>query len=275
VAAETEVTIACVGLSQILEGEEGESILSRHFGDREEVRLPQSQIDYIKKMRENAETLVVVMTGGSAIACPEIYEMADALIFVWYPGEQGGLAVGNTLFGKNVPSGKLPVTFPKSLEDLPAYDNYDMTNRTYRYMENEPLFPFGFGLSYTQFEYSGLSLSSESISAGDGVTARVSVTNQGDMAAEEVVQLYVTDEEASVPVPKYALKAFQRVALEPGESKEVEFEVKPADLEIVDFAGKRVLEPGAFTISVGGSVPSQRSLDLGAPRYLQAELVVK
>jgi len=273
-AAETDVTIACLGLSQLLEGEEGESILSRHFGDRVEIGLPQNQIDFLRKIRENAKTLVVVLTGGSAIACPEVYEMADALIFAWYPGEQGGLAVGNALFGKSVPSGKLPVTFPKSLEDLPPYDDYDMTNRTYRYMENEPLFPFGFGLSYTQFAYSGLSLSDGSISAGDEVKARVTVTNKGDLAAEEVVQLYVTDQEASVPVPKYALKAFQRLALEPGESKEVEFVVKPADLEMVDFSGKRVLEPGAFTLSVGGSVPSQRSLDLGAPSYQQAELVV-
>ncbi len=275
VAAETEVTIACIGLSQLIEGEEGESILSRHFGDREEVRLPQNQIDFIRKMRENAETLIVVITGGSAVACPEIYAMADALIFAWYPGEQGGLAVGNAIFGKSVPSGKLPVTFPKSLEDLPPYDDYSMANRTYRYMEKEPLFPFGFGLSYTKFAYSNLSLSAESISVGDKLTAKVMVKNEGEMAAEEVVQLYITDERALVPVPQYALKGFQRIALAPGESTAVEFEIQPAHLEMVDHAGKRVLEPGAFTVSVGGSVPSGRSLDLGAPAYQQIQLEVK
>ncbi|MEO0341385.1 MAG: glycoside hydrolase family 3 N-terminal domain-containing protein, partial [Bacteroidota bacterium] len=145
-AGDAEVTIACVGLSQLIEGEEGESIASRHLGDRVDIGLPPSQIEFLKKIRSKAKKLVVVMTGGSAIACPEVYEMADAMLFVWYPGEQGGNAVGDIIFGDAVPSGRLPVTFPMSVDDLPPYGDYAMTNRTYRYSDAKPLFPFGFGL---------------------------------------------------------------------------------------------------------------------------------
>ena len=274
VAAESEVTIACLGISQLIEGEEGESIMSRHYGDREEIGLPQNQIDFLRTIRANAKKLVVVLTGGSAIACPEVYEMADALIFAWYPGEQGGLAVGNAIFGKSVPSGKLPVTFPMSVDDLPPYEDYAMANRTYRYMEKDPLFPFGFGLSYSIFSYGDLSLSSKTIDASESTTLTTTVTNTGDYAAEEVVQLYISDLSASVDVPKYSLRKFQRVALQPGASREVTFEILPKDLEIVNEDGERVLEPGAFRISVGGSVPSERSLELGAPAYKQVVLTV-
>lgn len=275
VAAESEVTIACVGISQLIEGEEGESILSRHFGDREEIGLPQNQIDFIKKMRDNAKKLVVVITGGSAISCPEVYEMADALIYAWYPGEQGGLAVGNAIFGKSVPSGKLPVTVPMSVEDLPPYDDYDMSNRTYRYMEKDPLFPFGFGLSYTSFAYSDVSLSKSTTGKSEKVTAYTTVTNTGKHAGEEVAQLYISDLKASVDVPKYSLRGFQRVALKPGESKAISFEIHPEDLELVNNEGESVLEAGDFQIAVGGSVPSKRSVTLGAPMYKQAKLTVK
>ncbi len=274
VAAESEVTIACLGISQLIEGEEGESIMSNHFGDREDIGLPQSQIDFLKKIRANAKKLVVVLTGGSAIACPEVYEMADALIFAWYPGEQGGLAVGNAIFGKTVPSGKLPVTFPMSVEDLPPYDDYGMANRTYRYMQKDPLFPFGFGLSYTTFSYSALSLSKPAIGKNETVTASVVVTNTGKYAAEEVVQLYITDVSASVEVPQYALKGFERVTLAPGASRTVTFEITPKALEMVNYQGESVLEAGDFRVSVGGSVPSERSTQLGAPQYRQAMLRV-
>lgn len=274
VAAESEVTIACLGISQLIEGEEGESIMSRHFGDREGIGLPENQIEFLKKMRNNSKKLVVVLTGGSAMAIPEVYDLADALIYAWYPGEQGGRAVGNAIFGKAVPSGKLPVSFPYSVEDLPPYDDYAMTNRTYRYMEKEPLFPFGFGLSYTTFSYQNLTLSDATIQSGESVKASVTVSNTGDQAAEEVVQLYVTDLQASVAVPHYALKRFQRLVLPAGASQTLTFELTPEDLMIVNEAGEKVLEPGDFSIFVGGSVPSQRSLDLGAPAYLETKLRV-
>ena len=275
VAAESDVTIACIGISQLIEGEEGESIASRNLGDRVDIGLPQNQIDFVKKMRENAKKLVVVMTGGSAVACPEIYEMADALLFIWYPGERGGDAVGDIIFGDAVPSGRLPVTFPKATSDLPPYEDYTMDGRTYKFSTVEPLFPFGFGLSFTSFEYGEIQLSNSEISDGGAVTVTVDVSNTGQHAGDEVVQLYITDLEASVRVPLYDLKGFQRVNLRPGAVEDVTFEITADMLKLVNDNGERVLEPGDFRISVGGSLPSQRSLDLGASAGQSVVLTVR
>lgn len=274
-AAECDVTVACIGISQLIEGEEGESIASRHFGDREDIGLPQNQIDFLKKIRANAKKLVVVVTGGSAIACPEVYEMADALIFAWYPGEQGGAALGDLLFGDVSPSGRLPVTFPRSVDDLPPYEDYALADRTYRYMEKEPLFPFGFGLSYTTFEYSDLKLSQTQINKNASITAEVTVTNTGDYRADEVVQLYLSDVEASVAVPKYALKGFQRITLWPGAAKTVQFEISPKMMALINDKGESVLEAGQFKALIGGATPSERSRALGAAQYVETLFEVK
>ena len=270
VAADAEVTIACLGITQLIEGEEGESIASRHLGDRVDIGLPQNQIDFLKNIRSKAKKLVVVMTGGSAIACPEVYDMADALLFVWYPGEQGGLAAADLLFGDAVPSGRLAVTVPKSVNDLPPYEDYAMAGRTYRYMEKEPLFPFGFGLSYATFQYGSVKLDKSSIKRDNAVDLEIQVTNTGKYKADEVVQLYLTDMEASVPVPQYALKSFQRITLEPGASQKVRFRITPEMMQMVDEKGERRIEPGRFKVQVGGSVPSKRSLDLGAAQWQEA-----
>ncbi|MCB9049240.1 MAG: glycoside hydrolase family 3 C-terminal domain-containing protein [Lewinellaceae bacterium] len=272
-AAVADVAIACVGISQLIEGEEGESIASRHKGDREDIGLPPNQVEFLKKIRANAKKLVVVITGGSAIACPEVYEMADALLFAWYPGEQGGNAVGDILFGDAVPSGRLPVTFPMSVEDLPPYEDYAMANRTYRYMEKEPLFPFGFGLSYTRFEYSALKVSP--VQPDGSVSVEVTLANTGNYRGEEVVQLYLTDVAASVAMPKYALKGFQRVALWPGASRRVSFTLTPDMIKIVNEKGERVLEKGDFKVYVGGATPSSRSMALGAAQYAEGKFTVK
>lgn len=274
-AAECDVTIACVGISQLIEGEEGESIASRHQGDREDIGLPQNQIDFLKKIRSNAQKLVVVMTGGSAMACQEVYDMADALLYVWYPGEQGGHAVGDLLFGDAVPSGRLPVTFPYSVNDLPPFEDYALAGRTYRYMEKEPLFPFGFGLSYTTFEYSDLKLDKNRIKAGESILVRVTVSNTGKHEADEVAQLYLTDVEASVSVPQYALKGFKRISLKPGASQTVSFEVTPEMMQMITETGEHKIESGQFRVSVGGSVPSQRSAALGATAFQDATFRVE
>ncbi len=270
VAAESDVTIVCLGFSQLLEGEEGEAIASPGKGDRFDIRLPQNQIDFLKKIRNRAEKLVVVLTGGSAIACPEVYKMADALLFVWYPGEQGGQAIADVIFGDAMPSGRLPVTFPKSLDDLPPFEDYSMAGRTYRYMEKEPLFPFGFGLSYTTFEYSNLNLSTKKVKRGKSVTVDVSVTNTGHVKTEEVVQLYITDVKASTRTPLYSLKGFQRVSLSPGENKKIKFEITPELMKMVNDKGERVIEKGEFKVTIGGACPGQRSVDLGGARPVEA-----
>ncbi|MCI4669117.1 MAG: glycoside hydrolase family 3 C-terminal domain-containing protein [Bacteroidia bacterium] len=263
-AASSELTIACVGISQLIEGEEGESIMSNYRGDRENIGLPQSQIDFLKNIRSKAKKLVVVITGGSAISCPEVYEMADALIYAWYPGEQGGMAVANTIFGKSIPSGRLPVTVVNSIEDLPAYEDYAMANRTYRYLQKDPQFPFGFGLSYSNFSYGTLKLSDTKIKKKDQLTIECEITNTGKFKADEVVQLYLKDLDASVVVPQQSLKRFERISLAPNESKTVSFTLSAKDLELIDEAGERVLEKGEFELFVGGSSPGERSIQLGA-----------
>lgn len=275
VAANSEVSIVCVGVSQLIEGEEGESIASRHLGDRVDIKLPQSQIDFVKKIRSKAKKLVVVMTAGSAIACPEIYEMADALLYVWYPGEQGGDAIADVIFGNANPSGRLPITIPVSLDDLPPFDDYAMKNRTYRYMEKAPLFPFGFGLSYTKYQYSNLKMHHNSIKNGSSTKVEVTVTNVGDLKGDEVVQLYLTDTKSSVALPKYALKGFKKVSLSKGESQTVVFDITPKMMEMVNEKGERLIENGQFKVYIGGSIPSQRSLDLGAAKYVEGLFEVK
>ncbi len=150
-AQSADFAIVCAGFSSFLEGEEGESLLSPQNGDRESISLPQSQIDYIKELSIHGVKIVLVLTGGSPIALGEVEDMVDAILFVWYPGMEGGRAVADVLFGDVSPSGKLPLTFPKSLDQLPAFDDYSMNGRTYRYMTEEPLYPFGFGLSYSSF----------------------------------------------------------------------------------------------------------------------------
>lgn len=273
--SEVDVTIACIGISQLIEGEEGESIASEHKGDREDIRLPQNQIDFIKKLRETSEKLVVVMTAGSAVACPEVLELADAMVLVWYPGEQGGNAVADVLFGDVSPAGRLPITVPYSVDDLPPFEDYAMQGRTYKYMTKEALFPFGFGLSYSQFAYSDLQLSSTSVKKGESLTVRVTIINIGDYKADEVVQLYLHDNEASVAVPIYDLKGFQRINLWPGASKTLEFEITPEMMELITKAGEGIIEPGSFTLFIGGALPDERSQQLGAALVLSTQFTVK
>ncbi|MDI3521096.1 MAG: beta-glucosidase [Anaerophaga sp.] len=267
-AASADVTVACLGISQLIEGEEGEAIASEHKGDRVRTSLPQNQIDFLKQIRASARKLVVVITSGSAISVPEIYDMADALLYVWYPGEQGGKAVADVLFGDAVPSGRLPVTVVKSVDDLPPYETYDMTGRTYRYMEIPPQFPFGFGLSYTDFTYSNLTLESNKVKSGEPVKLSFQLTNEGQYDADEVVQFYITDVEASVNVPKQSLIGFKRVGLAAGESKRIEFTVTPDMMKIVNKDGGKILEPGEFKIYVGGASYSEVNDELGAAEGL-------
>ena len=184
---------------------------------------------------------------------------------------QGGLAVGDLLFGHENPSGKLPVTFPKSLDQVPAFTDYSMKNRTYRYIAAEPMYPFGFGLSYTTFEYSNLKLTRTAVAPGRSLSATVTVTNTGAVAGQDVVQLYLTDQKASVDVPKYALKDYRRITLQPGKSKRVRFQISPEMMRLVDAEGNWQLEPGRFTAHVGGASPDNRAQTLGAPKLTHGE----
>jgi len=179
------------------------------------------------------------------------------------------------LFGETNPSGKLPVTFYRTVEELPDFTDYSMQNRTYRYMKNEALYPFGFGLSYTRFEYSDLKLSKSKIGVGEGFTVSVKVTNTGNMAGDEVAQVYIKDVEASCAVPNWQLSGMKRIKLESGESAEITFEILPEQLAVVNDDGQSVIEPGDFEIYVGGSQPDTRSIKLMGKAPLKALLQVE
>ncbi|WP_421871580.1 glycoside hydrolase family 3 N-terminal domain-containing protein [Marinoscillum sp.] len=276
VAHTSEATFMVMGITGDIEGEEGAAIASEHYGDRLDYNIPQNQIDYLKKLKDgNDNAVIAIVTGGSPMNLAEVHEIADAVLLAWYPGEEGGNAIADIVFGKISPSGRLPITFPRSFDQLPDYNDYSMVGRTYKYMKAEPLYPFGFGLTYSKLNYSDLNLSSSTIKKNGEITAAITIANEGDYAVEEVVQLYATDREASVRVPLFDLKGIERVALAPGESKRVTFPITTDMLSLIDENGNQRLEKGAFTISVGGSLPTSRSLELGASTFQTATLNLK
>jgi beta-glucosidase len=276
-AKTTDAILVVLGITGVLEGEEGESIASAHTGDHLDYNLPQNQIDFLKKLRQGSKTpIIAIVTGGSPMNLSEVHELADAVLLTWYPGEEGGNAVADLVFGKASPSGRLPVTFPKSLAQLPAYESYGMKGRTYRYLDAEPMYPFGYGLSYGKFTYSGVKLSTTKTAKNKPVEVTATVTNAGSMAADDVVQLYLTHPpKAGTQVPLYALKSFKRVNLAPGASTTVKFTLTPEQLALVNAQGQHVQPNGTVTVWVGGSLPSARSLALGAAKPASAVLTVK
>ncbi len=264
VAPTVDMVIACMGISPLLEGEEGHANLSDENGDRAQIGLPPVQVEYLTTLARLGAKVVLVLTGGSPIALGELEDLMEAIVFGWYPGQEGGKAVADVLFGDVAPSGKLPLTFPKSLDQLPPFEDYAMAGRTYRYATEEPLFPFGFGLSYTHFTYSDLALDKNTIRAGESLALHCTLTNSGPVEAEEVAQIYLSDLEASTVVPLHSLIGFRRVHLNPGEHTAITFTITPEMMELVNDAGERVLEPGEFRVTVGGCSPGERGLQLGA-----------
>jgi beta-glucosidase len=274
-AAASDLVIACMGYSPLLESEEGDAILSEHMGDRADIALPPAQVDFVKKLVLSGARVVLVLCGGSPIALGKLEDMVEAVVFVWYPGQAGGQALADVLFGDVCPSGKLPVTFPRSTDQLPSFEDYRMEKRTYRYSTLEPLYPFGFGLSYTRFEFSDLKLKSGRIPLGQPLAFRLTLKNAGQMDADEVVQVYQSDLEASAPVPVHKLVAFQRVHVRAGQRRTLRFSLPPEAMQFMDEQGRRRLEPGAFRLTVGDCSPSKRAVELGVPEPQVAEFVVE
>jgi beta-glucosidase len=262
-AKTADACIAVMGISGLIEGEEGEALASTNKGDRTDgIGLPENQIEFLKKLKKGSnKPLIVIITGGSPIAIPEVYDLADAVLYVWYPGEQGGNAVADLLFGDVSPSGRLPFTVPYSLKDIPPYEDYSMKGRTYRYMEKEPEFPFGFGLSFTSFQYSNAKINWVE---KDKAKLSVTITNSGKYAGDEVVQVYLSSPLAGQGDPIYSLIKFKRVSLKPGESKSLEISLDLNDFLQVDEDGKKVMRKGIYKITIGGAVPGKRSIELGA-----------
>jgi len=259
-AKNADAIIAVVGITSQLEGEEM-PVNEPGFlgGDRTSIDLPQPEEELVESIAAIGKPLAVVLMNGSALAVNWINEHANAVLEAWYPGEEGGAAVAETLSGKNNPAGRLPLTFYTGVDQLPNFEDYGMANRTYRYFAGKPLYPFGYGLSYTKFSYGDLSLTEQSVAAGKPLGADVTVTNTGKVAGDEVVQLYL-DFPAIKGAPRVALRGFQRIHFDAGASQKVHFELKPRDLGMVTEEGNPIIAQGDYTLSIGGGQP-----DTGAP----------
>lgn len=271
----SDVVVLCLGLDSTIEGEEMHQSNEYGSGDKYDLNLPGQQQELMEAVYATGKPVVLVLMTGSALSVTWADEHIPAILNAWYPGALGGRAVASVLFGETNPSGKLPVTFYRSTEELPAFTDYSMENRTYRYMKNEALYPFGFGLSYTQFDYSDLKLSKTTINAGEGLTVSVKVTNTGKLAGDEVVQVYIKDLEAAWAVPNWQLSGMKRINLGSGESAEVSFEILPEQFAVVNDDGQSIIEPGGFEIYVGGSQPDTRSIKLMGKAPLKALLKVE
>jgi beta-glucosidase len=253
-ASMADVTIAVIGFTPVYEGEEGDAFLADGKGDRKNMDLPASHIAYIKALRKGTKTpLVAVVTGGSAVDISAIEPYVDAIVFAWYPGEQGGTALANLLFGKVSPSGHLPISFYKSFNDLPDYNSYAMAGRTYRYFDKEVQYPFGFGLSYTTFGYNWVEKPQDVKVTSEKVTMQIKIANTGQYDADEVAQLYVEyPNVARMPIKE--LKGFKRVSIFKGNTKTIYLEIPMQELQKWDDTLKQFkVYEGTYKIKIGSN----------------------
>ena len=263
-AKDADVFVMVLGITSDLEGEEM-PVSEEGFkgGDRTNINLPKPEQDLLEAVSATGKPVILVLANGSALAVNWANEHANAILESWYPGEEGGTAIAQTLSGKNNPGGRLPVTFYTGIEQLPPFEDYAMKGRTYRYFEGKPLYPFGYGLSYTTFSYRGLRLLKKTIHAGDPLAAEVTVTNTGSSEGDEVAQVYLSF--PNVPgAPLRALRGFQRLHLKPGESQKVRFELKDRDLSMVTEAGEPIIAEGKYSVWIGGGQPNT-----GAPTVVE------
>jgi len=260
-ASKSDVIVFCGGISSNLEGEEMEVKTDGFYGgDRTHINLPEIQENLLKELQKTGKPIVYVNFSGSAVALNWENEALPAIVQAFYPGEATGTALTRLLFGDYSPSGRLPVTFYKSVNDIPDFKNYDMEGRTYRYFKGEPLYPFGYGLSYTTFGYSNLKCS-ETSGTQSPVNLTLDVKNTGNTDGEEVVQLYISNKTATSIVPITSLKGFQRVFLKKGEQKTISFTLNPEAFSITNTDAQQVVEPGRFVITIGDSSSSKNSLN--------------
>ena len=265
-AGSSDATIAIMGISALMEGEEGAAISSNANGDRSGIDLPKTQINYIKTLRNKAgsKPIILVLNSGSALNLSEVEPYVDAIIYAWYLGEQGGNAIAEIIFGDSNPSGKLPFTIPRSTDQLPDYKDYSMKNRTYRYIQYIPMYPFGFGLSYSQIKFSDLNFSDDIFKIGNSMTVSLQVENISDKYTEQVIQMYITQPDSNYINPKFSLKQFKRIFLGPREKKNITFLLTSQMLESFDVHGNSKLQTGTYKITIGNSSPGIRSKQLGA-----------
>jgi beta-glucosidase len=260
-----EIVIAVLGLDPTLEGEEGDAVASLSGGDRTTIELPEVQRGFLRELRKHAKKLILVLTSGSALAVPEEHELCDAVLYAWYPGCEGGRALADVLFGDVSPSGKLPVTVPRRTADLPEFSDYRMRGRTYRFAEIEPLYPFGFGLSYAQVRYDRLDVSAPTLHAGETLTLRTMVANSSKLDVDEVVQCYLVPPPHRAEAPRATLVDFKRVALPAESTVLVEFQLHATAFLQFDAEGRSTWMPGRYELVVGSASPGPRAVALGAP----------
>jgi beta-glucosidase len=254
-AKQADLVVAVAGISSALEGEEMTvNLPGFKGGDRTSLDLPAEEENLLKAVQATGKPMALVLMNGSALSVNWAAEHANAIIDAWYPGEQGGNAIGQTLSGASNPSGRLPVTVYTGVDQLPPFEDYAMKGRTYRYFTGKPLYPFGHGLSYTRFAYEAPVLSARTVKAGATLGVDAQLRNVGKLAGDEVVQLYLGfPQQPGMPIR--ALRGFTRVHLAPGETRKVHFDLDPRDLSSVTEAGQRVVAPGAYVLSVGGGQP--------------------
>jgi Beta-glucosidase-related glycosidases len=261
VCDESDIIIACMGLDSGLEGEEGDQGNQYASGDKADLQLPGLQEEVLKVIHESGKPAILILLSGSALAVNFADENISAVIQGFYPGSQTGSAIAELLFGEVNPEGKLPVTFYRSTDELPEFTDYAMKGRTYRYMETEALYPFGYGLSYTDYQYSDLKLEQAKVTK-EGVTLHVNVTNGGEMAGVETVQVYVRFNGEHVQKPNVQLKGIVKVPLKAKEEKKVEFNLPVEAFGLYDEQGVYRVLKGGYTVFVGGNQPDVRSEQL-------------
>ena len=260
----SDVTIACFGITPQFESEEGDAICSKACGDRETLELPENQIEYIKQLASTGTKIILCISGGSPITLKSIRDYVDAILFIWYSGEEGGNAVADIILGKKSPSGKLPITFVHSIDKLPDFTDYSMTGRTYRFSNGNIDYPFGFGMSYSNFLYSELNLSNSKVVQNGSLQGSFRITNAGDYDAEEVCQVYLEYPESAFGI-KYQLVDFSRVFLSSGESKILEFDIPPEQLLVCNPEGNFEHHQGIYKITIGGCSPCEGGFSINAP----------
>ena len=271
VAERSDVVVLCLGLDSTIEGEQGDAGNSYAAGDKGNLNLPESQQELLKNVLDTNKPVIVVLGAGSALTLNGLEEKCAAILQAWYPGSHGGTAVADLIFGKHSPSGKLPVTFYKNIEDLPHFDDYSMKGRTYRYVETEVLYPFGYGLTYSKVELKNLKVE-EVKNDFETVKISVDVKNVGNYDTDEVVQCYLKDLESKYAILNYSLVGFKRINLRKNESKTVNFELRRKEFEVVNNEGNRILDSKRFKLFIGVSQPDSKSVELLEIEPLEKEI---
>lgn len=258
-AKNSDVILAVVGLSPDLEGEALQvSLDGFDGGDRTSLALPATQVKLLRELQKLHKPMILALASGSAVALDPTQFGASAMLQIWYPGEEGGNALADIVTGRTNPSGRLPITLYHSANDLPAFDNYSMEGRTYRYFDKPVLFPFGYGLSYSTFHYGQIHLSTLKVQAGETVTADITVRNTGNRAGQDVAELYLQPP-ANPNSPHIALRGFQRVSLKAGEVKTLHFALSPEQMSFVDGDGKRAVREGLYQVFIGSAQPDKHT----------------